>query len=177
MATIPAGRRWLVLGLAWLCLPAAWAQGLYDLDIPFVDDRGQPVRLAQWRGREAIITMEYSSCRFMCSATLYELKLAQAAADRIHKTLDFIVISLDPRNDTPAAWAAYRRERGLSRNNWHFLTGPEGSAARLARLLGINYWYEGEHLLHDFRLLRTRADGQVVRTVSAYDADVSAILD
>jgi len=175
--TIPAWRRWLILGLAWLGLPAAFAQSLYGLDIPFVDDHGRQVRLSDWRGREAIVTMEYSSCRFMCSATLYELKLAQASADRRHKTVDFIVISLDPHNDTPAAWTAYRRERGLSRDNWHFLTGPEGSAAGLARLLGINYWYEGEHLLHDFRLLRTRADGKVVRTVSAYDSDVSAILD
>lgn len=170
-------RQLLLACLAGLGALPALAQNLYRLDLPFVDDRGRSVRLGDWRGREAVVTMEYSACRFMCSITAYKLKQAHAAADRRGKAIDFIVISLDPRHDTPAAWAAYRKERELPEGNWHFLTGPEKATPMLAALLGIAYWYEGEHLLHDFRLLHTAADGQVVRAIGSYDADVNVLLD
>ncbi len=174
----PPWARLLACLACWsLFQPVALGQNLYGLDIPFVDDHGQTVHLSDWRGREAIVTMEYSSCRFMCSITAYKLKQTQAAAERRHKAIDFIVISLDPHNDTPAAWTAYRKERDWRGSNWHFLTGPETATPRLAALLGIGYWYEGEHLLHDFRLLRTTAEGDVVRTIKAYDEDVDLLLD
>jgi cytochrome oxidase Cu insertion factor (SCO1/SenC/PrrC family) len=121
--------------------------------------------------------MEYSTCTFMCSATLYKLRQTQAAADARLKTVDFIVISLDPRHDTPASWQDYRRQRDLLRDNWHFLTPAEQHVPVVARLLDIRYWYDGPHLLHDFRLLRTDRAGTVMRSIATYAADVEALLE
>ena len=169
--------QWLAVGAACLMPCLAGAQNLYRLDIPFRDDAGRTVRLSEWNGRNAIVTMEYSTCSFMCSTTLYKLRQTQTAADERKDPIDFIVISLEPRNDTPESWQRYRRQRDLMRGNWHFLTAGEKDVPTIARLLDIHYWYEGSHLLHDFRLLRTDAAGDVVRSIAGYDADVNTLLN
>ena len=165
------------LSLACLLPLLAAAQNLYRLDIPFRDDAGRTVHLSEWSGRDAIVTMEYSTCSFMCSTTLYKLRQTQSAADSRKKPVDFIIISLEPHKDTVESWTRYRQQRDLLRGNWHFLTPDEKYVPMIARLLAIDYWYEGEHLLHDFRLLRTDASGQVVRSIAGYDADVGLLLD
>ncbi len=176
-------RRTLRLGLAaaaaLLCgaaLPAG-AVNLYRDDIRLTDDHGAAVTLADWRGRPAVLTMEYSGCRFTCSALVSWLKAAQAAADARGRALDFIVISLDPQNDTPAAWTRYRRSRGLERSNWHFLTAAGRDTPVLARRLGIAYWREEEHIVHDFKLLRVDAAGEVIRSVDSYGADFGRFVE
>jgi cytochrome oxidase Cu insertion factor (SCO1/SenC/PrrC family) len=178
--------RWFVLrsrmALWKLALVCAWAapvaaQNLYRLDLPFRDEQGRTVRLSEWLGRDAIVTMEYSNCAFMCSVTLYKLRQTQTAADERQRSIDFIVLGLDPRRDTQAAWAQYRQQRDLNRANWHFLTPSEADLPALARMLGIKYWYDGPHLLHDFRLLRTDTTGAIVGAVGNYDTDVNRLLD
>jgi cytochrome oxidase Cu insertion factor (SCO1/SenC/PrrC family) len=164
-----------VIGL-FLATPAA-AEGLYRLPFIFTDDGGRTVGLDQWSGHPAVVAMEYSNCRFMCSITLLRLKEVQAAADRRGIPLQFLVISLDPKNDTPAAWTQYRINRDLQRDNWHFLTASEADTKRLARYLGIRYWYYDEHLLHDFRLLRVGPDGRILKIMTTYDADPGRFAD
>ena len=153
------------------------ADRLYDQTYHWVDDKGQARQLADWRGRPAILTMEFSNCTFVCSITLKRLQDLQAAMDRRGKQLDIIVVSIDPKNDTPASWTAYRRERGLNRPNWTFLTGNAVDTARLARSVRIAYWYYDEHLMHDFKLVRIDPDGEIRKMVDTFDGNIEALLD
>ena len=163
---------------ALLAAPSARAaEKLYGLPYHWVDDKGQARQLEHWRGRPAILTMEFSNCTFVCSITLKRLMDLQAAMDRRGKQLDILVVSIDPKNDTPASWTAYRRERHLDRSNWTFLTGNEPDTARLARSLGVAYWYYDEHLMHDFKLMRIDPDGQVRKMVDTFDGNVEALLE
>ena len=127
---------------ALLAAPVARAaEKLYGLPYLWVNDKGQAQQFNHWRGRSAILTMEFSNCTFVCSITLKRLQDLQAAMDRRGKQMDILVVSIDPKNDTPASWTAYRRDRHLDRPNWTFLTGNEADTARLARSVGIAYWY------------------------------------
>lgn len=164
--------------LALLCLifsiSAAQAETLnvYQMKPALIDDTGRQASLSEWTGRRAILTMEYANCRFICSITLQRLKDVQAAADRAKQHFDFIILSIDPKNDTPQAWTHYRKTRGLNRPNWRFLTASVSDTPELARQLGVRYWLYDEHIMHDFRLLRINEAGEVVKVVHAYDADL-----
>lgn len=159
---------WAVAGT----VSAAHAFGVYDWPYALTDDQGRSLRMAEWRGKPAIVTMEYADCRFICSITLQRLKDVQAAADRQGKDYTFLVISLDPKNDTPEAWTEYRRTRELTRDNWHFVTGTATDTPVIARRLAVHYWVYDGHIMHDFRLLRLDADGRIVKTMDAFDASV-----
>jgi cytochrome oxidase Cu insertion factor (SCO1/SenC/PrrC family) len=160
----------IVLACALAAAPAL-AASIYALPQVLTDDRGSVVRLADWKGRPAIVTMEYANCRFLCSITLQRLKEVQAAADRQKREFAFLILSLDPKNDTPAEWTRYRKARDLNRDNWHFLTAHPLETPQLARVLDLRYWLYDGHIMHDFRLLRLNEAGEIVKVMDRFDAD------
>jgi len=93
----------------------------------------------------------------------------QAVADQRHLRMEFLVIGLDPRSDTPKAWHEYRVQRKLDRDNWHFVSGEEDRTRRIARMLGISYWFYDEHLLHDFKIVLIAPDGTIRRALAWSD--------
>ncbi len=172
MRLLPA----LLAVLALAPASAAGDPGIYDSTVPLVDDRGWRTTLSAWRGQPAIVSMEYANCRFICSQTLARLKDIQAAADAAGRRFEFIVVSLDPKNDTPEAWRRYRKARGAERGNWTFLTASEADTPAMARLLGVKYWLFDGHIMHDFRVLRLDADGRVTGVMETYDASAEAFV-
>ena len=83
----------------------------YALSLQFVDDSGASRALTEWRGKPIVIAMAYGACRSICSTTLRVLEEVQAAADRRGEALAFIVVGIDPAEDTPQDWARYRQLR------------------------------------------------------------------
>ncbi|MFO1273872.1 MAG: SCO family protein [Rubrivivax sp.] len=166
----------LAAALALACGASHGAASLFAFDDTWVDEQGRSLRLAQWRGRPTVVAMEYSACRFVCSVAWRRLVQLQQEADRRGLALEFVVLSIDPDNDSPAAWQDYRRARGLARDNWHFLTAGRGATTRAAGLLGVRWWYADGHLMHDFRIVRLDAEGVVAAAVGTYDEPLDKLL-
>jgi protein SCO1/2 len=156
---------------AW-CAPFSF----YTVPYPFINDRAQTVHLSEWRGKPLILTMEYSNCRFMCTTTFSKLKAIQAAADQQKLQIDFMIVSLDPKNDTPQAWRQYRISRGVDRSNWYLLTGTEATTKEFADLMGIKYWYMDDHILHDFKIVRLNAKGEIEKALTDYGDEPDSLL-
>jgi cytochrome oxidase Cu insertion factor (SCO1/SenC/PrrC family) len=148
----------------------------YALPHTFTDDQARTVRLSEWRGKPMILTMEYSNCRFMCTTTFSKMKAIQAAADRKNLQIDFMIVSLDPKNDTPQAWRQYRISREVERDNWHLLTGSEATTKEFAALIGIKYWTMDEHILHDFKIVRLNANGEIEKEITDYGDEPESLL-
>ena len=168
----------ILFALAALATRPVWSApfSVYNVPYPFVNDRGETVHLSDWRGKPMILTMEHSTCRFSCAISISKLKAIQALADQKKMQIDFMIISIDPRNDTPETWRQFRQSRDEERSNWHLLTGSAATTDMIANLLGIKYWYMDEHVLHDFKIMRLNADGQIVRMITDYDDDTAALL-
>jgi protein SCO1/2 len=167
-------RRTLLIALAvslTIGVAHAGADNIFRIRAPLISDQGKPAHLQDWRGKPLILAMEYANCRFICSITLQRLRDIQAAADRAGIRYEFLVVSLDPKNDTPAAWKRYRKTRDLERDNWTFLTASEKDTPLIARQLGVRYWLYDGHIMHDFRVLRIDETGDVVRVMETYDAE------
>lgn len=163
--------RAFLLAALLLASGAALSANVYQRDFTLTNDEGQSVKLSSFSGRTVVMTMEYSKCRFMCTSTFTKLKEIRATADKHNIPLDIVVVSLDPENDTPAEWREYRKMRDLTGRHWHLLTPRKQDMAAIAQILGIKYWYMGEFLLHDFRLLRVGPQGDVIAEMNSYDVD------
>jgi protein SCO1/2 len=148
----------------------------YSTPYSFTNDRGQTVHLSEWRGKPLILTMEYSNCRFMCTTTFSKMKAIQEAADQKKLQIDFMIVSLDPNNDTPQAWRQYRISREVDRNNWHLLTGSEDTTKKFASLVGIKYWQVDDHILHDFKIVRLNAEGEIEKSIVDFDDEPDSLL-
>lgn len=168
----------VVAGLiGWLAATTS-AAGPASLPGRWIDDRGRELQsFGSDEATAVVVTMAYGSCRRVCSSALRTMQQLQREADRRHRSLQFVVVGLDPQQDKPEDWALYRRDQGLQRSNWHFLTGNTHDTQRLAARLNLRYWRYGEHILHDYRIVLVASDGRVLRHLDRPDQDPSALLD
>jgi hypothetical protein len=86
-------------------------------------------------------------------------------ADAAGKTLEVVVVSLDPRLDTPESWRNYRDMHNIHYSNWHFLTTDQASTTRLAKQLGWEYWRYDEHVMHSLRIVRISPNGNIATSL------------
>jgi cytochrome oxidase Cu insertion factor (SCO1/SenC/PrrC family) len=135
-------------------LPQAWR-----------DDSGQEFPLGGLLGHRVVLTMAYAACHRICPMTLEHLQEMQTALDQRGEQADFVVIGYDPAHERPAVWKAYRREHGLTRDNWHFLTGSRSGTLLLAHMLNFEDWQYDEHVMHDSRAVLFDARGAQQATV------------
>ncbi|TAN47791.1 MAG: SCO family protein [Methylococcaceae bacterium] len=161
---------WVAMG-AWLMLPSlqVWAQdaaqsAIYQAPYSWTDDQGKAVSLADWRGKPVLMTMAFSTCRKFCPITLARLAEVQKLYDQRGIDAEFVVISYDPA-DTWQSWATFRKTHHYERANWHFLTGGVEATKAISQLLGMDYWFYDEHVLHNFKIVRLGPTGVIEATL------------
>jgi cytochrome oxidase Cu insertion factor (SCO1/SenC/PrrC family) len=136
------------------------AAGVLDrLPPTWRDDHGETLRLSVLHGQRIFVTMAYTACHRICPMTMTRLEEVQRELDARGMSGEFIIVSYDPDNDDAAAWRRYRASHHLLRGNWHFLSGTPADTERLARVLGFEFWRDGEHVMHDFRIVALDSDG------------------
>ena len=168
----------VVTGIAIFLLGVASqaAQGLWGLQDSFIDENGKRAVLSQWAGPQTVVSMEYSACKFVCSTNWKRLLDIQAEADRQQLKLRFLVISIDPANDSPAAWREYRQVRGMTRSNWSFVTGNRAATDKAVAALGVKWWYFNDNIMHDFRILLIGASGEQLAVMRTFDEPARSFL-
>ena len=119
------------------------------LDLPFVDDHGQKVRLGDYFGkRPVILALVYYECPMLCTQVLNGLVTALTVMNfEAGREFDVVAVSFNPREGPGLASqkkAAYveRYGRPHTANGWHFLTGEESSIKQLTEAVGFRYEYD-----------------------------------
>jgi protein SCO1/2 len=94
--------------------------------IPLVNEQGQPVTLADFRGKTVVLTSMLTLCQEMCPLTTENLILIQRAIKAAGLTgkIEIVEYSVDPGRDTPARLRAYEHLTGAS---WPILTGTQAN--------------------------------------------------
>ena len=140
-------------------MPSASGTTLSRLPPNWRDDHGETLRLQALKGALIFVTMAYTSCHRICPMTMARLAELQRDLDARGTSAEFVIVSYDPRNDDPAAWRRYRTSHGLLRGNWHFVSGTLPDTERLASELGFEFWRDGDHVMHDYRIVALGRDG------------------
>ena len=133
--------------------PQRQAAVLESLPQGWRDETDHSFDLYALRGRPVVLTMAYATCHRICPMTLQRLERLQESLDARHIDAEFVIVGYDPENDDPAAWRRYRRNRHLTRPNWHFLVGSPQQVRRFASVLSFDFWKADGHVLHDQRIL------------------------
>jgi protein SCO1 len=97
--------------------------GLKAPEVGLPDEEGEVVRMAELRGRPAIVTFLYSSCEDSCPLQAQQVK---GALNELGRDLPALAISVDPANDTPdSARAFLSKQRMTGRMRFVLGTRPE----------------------------------------------------
>jgi len=170
--------RWALLGVAAALLllysVAAAAQeassaalpgdSLYQIELPLTDQTGRQFAFASLRGRTQLVSMFYTSCRYVCPLIIDTLKHTEAALDEVQRArLGVVVVSFDPARDDVEALASVAVKRRLDAARWHLARTDEDHVRTLAAALDIQYRRldDGE-FNHASRVILLDRDGRVL---------------
>jgi protein SCO1 len=118
-------------------------------DFTLRNAQGEPVHLADLRGKAVVVWFIYESCPDECPLHSEAIAAVQTMVNRtsLRDSVEFVTITTDPEHDLPASFAGYGAAHGIDPTNWTMLTsGPDELAATrdLAHQYGLEFAQEEE---------------------------------
>jgi protein SCO1/2 len=130
----------------------------------FTDQSGRNFQLADRRGHVELVSMFYTSCTYTCPLMIDSglgVQHALAPAEREH--LQILLVSFDPKRDTPAALSAMATKRKLDLSHWTLARADADAVRKLAALLGVRYrQLASGDFNHTSGLILLDADGRIL---------------
>jgi protein SCO1/2 len=115
-------------------------QSIYDLDLSLTDQDGRTLAFADLRGRVLVAAMIYSSCTSVCPRVTEDMKgVEKQLSGRDRKDVGFVLFSLDPGRDTPAALRRFAAEHALDPSSWRLFATSADGVRDLSAVLGVKY--------------------------------------
>lgn len=145
---------------------------LYHLDASLTDQDGRGFRLDSLRGEPVLVTMFYTSCKYVCPLIVDSARGVDHALGPDRRAgLRVLLVSMDPARDTPAALRAVVDQRRLDVPRWLLARTSPDDVRRLAAALGVRYraLADGE-FNHTSLLVLLDRDGRPVATAPANGA-------
>ena len=153
-------------------------QSLYLLDSTWTSDVGRQIKLGALRGRPQIVALFFTHCEYACPILVGELKAIEGRlpAEVLGK-VDFLLVSIDSKRDTPAELAAFREKRQLARERWTLLRGGADDMRELAALLGVNYAEDSRgQFAHTNLITLLNAEGEIAFQHAGLKQDSTPLL-
>lgn len=154
-----------------LCAPKAAPKSpplprdsVYQLAAPLTDQHGRQFDWRARRGSPQVVTMFYTSCQYICPLIVDSGKAIEKSLPPTERArIDLLLISMDPKRDTPAALMAVATQRKLDPARWTLARPAPGDVRSIAGVLGIRYreLADGE-FNHTSALVLLDADGRIL---------------
>lgn len=116
-------------------------ESIYQVQTSWINQDNKTKGLDQFKGSSVVISMVYLGCHFSCPLTVTYMKdLESSLSEEQKKTTQFVLVSFDPKNDTPKVMQKYIKKQKLKSPPWNFLTTKSESDVReLAALLDFKF--------------------------------------
>ena len=129
-------------------------------DFRLVDQDGRSFALSDFRGKPVVLSFIYTRCPlpWACPATVARLARVGASDLAPH----FVLVTLDPKNDTPAVLHDYARQVDVGSGRWSFATGNPEEIAAVAEHAGAFFERDGSSITHSLVVVTIGPDGTVL---------------
>jgi protein SCO1 len=137
---------------------------VYQLPLPLTDQHGKTADWRRHRGQPQVVAMFYTSCQYVCPLIVDSGKAVEHALTPAERArLGLLLISMDPKRDTPAALMGVVKQRKLDPARWSLASPREGDVRSVAGILGVRYrrLADGE-FNHTSALLLLDRDGRLL---------------
>jgi protein SCO1/2 len=150
---------------------------VYRLQGAWTQDNGKPLRLDELRGEVQVMTFFYTTCTGSCPITVKALQMfSRGEKSAGNARARYLLITVDPAQDTLAVLRKYRRNMHLEKDAWRLLRGKDSDVRKLAALLGFNYeQIDSGEFMHSNLITVLDTRGQIVHQQSGAAGDTEAL--
>ena len=116
---------------------------IYNLPETWTTQNGNDIQWKDFKGNVLVVVMIYTSCKAACPiliADMGDIRKTVDASDMPHKKkVKYILVSIDPKVDTPEHLKKFAQESGMDDDQWVFLRSDEEKTREFAAVLAVNY--------------------------------------
>jgi protein SCO1/2 len=145
-------------------------------DFSLTDQRGQSVKLSDFRGKVVAIDFIYTRCPLPDVCPRLSANFARLQK-RFEGRIVLLSITLDPQYDTPNVLANYGQRWQANPAIWRFLTGPDQEIQRIAGNFGLVYWPEEGVITHQAATAIISPEGRLAARLEGASFTSQQLLD
>lgn len=137
-------------------------------DFKLVDQNGRRFGFHQYRGRNIVLTFIYTRCPLpdycpLMTDNFAEIEKALKSSPESNPKTVLLSITLDPEYDTPKVLREYAAAHSTGAGHWDFATGTRDEVKQVATYFGMQYWRDGDQVVHSLRTAIVGSDGRLVK--------------
>ncbi|MDW8851109.1 SCO family protein [Flavobacterium sp. MMLR14_040] len=113
---------------------------IYNLPSEWTTQDGKNIELKSLNGNVLVMVMIYTSCKAACPRLVADMRSIETKLDKqTKKNIKLILVSIDPKTDTPQRLKAFAIENKMNQDPWIFLRSTEENTREFAAVLAVNY--------------------------------------
>lgn len=113
---------------------------IYNLPSQWTNQNGENVEMKDLKGKVLVMVMIYTSCKAACPRLVADMRNIESRLPKNSKSeVRFVLISIDPKVDTPKRLKSFAIDNKMDNNQWLFLRSSEENTREFAAVLSVNY--------------------------------------
>jgi len=113
---------------------------IYNLPSKWTNQNGQNIEMKDLRGKVLVMVMIYTSCKAACPRLVADMRnIESRLPESIKENVQLVLVSIDPKIDTPKRLKSFSIENKMEGDQWLFLSSTEENTREFAAVLAVNY--------------------------------------
>lgn len=116
------------------------SNSIFQLNSDWENQDGQKLKLAELNGKTLVMAMIYTSCKTACPRLTAEMREIEEKLGKYDSNkVRLVLISIDPKVDTPEKMKTYLKQNGFEGEQWLFLRSNDANTREFANVLSVKY--------------------------------------
>ena len=113
---------------------------IYNLPSKWTNQDGKNIELKSLKGNVLVMVMIYTSCKAACPRLVADMRnIETKLGTETKKNVKLILVSIDPKTDTPEKLKSFAIANKMNADPWVFLRSTEENTREFAAVLAVNY--------------------------------------
>ncbi|MEE9407441.1 MAG: SCO family protein [Polaribacter sp.] len=113
---------------------------IFNLTSKWNTQESKEIVLEELKGKTLVMVMVYTTCKAACPRLTADMRNIEAKIPtELKKDVNYVLVSIDPENDTPKRLKEFANENYLDSKYWTLLQGTEDGVREFANVLAVKY--------------------------------------
>lgn len=113
---------------------------ILNLDSEWEKQDGKKIYFSDLKGKVLVTAMIFTSCKTACPRLTAEMRKISEQVGKVDpEDIQYVLISIDPENDTPEVMKAYLKMNQFNEREWTFIRSDEEETRELANVMAVKY--------------------------------------
>ena len=112
-------------------------ESIFNLTSKWKTQNNETLNLSDLKGEVMVVVMIYTSCEAACPRLVADMRNIFEKVD--NSETKYLLVSIDPKTDTPERLNAFAKENHLDGDQWVLLQGNEDDVREFSNVLSMKY--------------------------------------